>query len=117
MRKGTDGSVNFDTKIDTAGFEKGLDRAAKEHEKTAQEIEKNAQKSADSIDRSSETATQSVRAQVAKLAADYKKAGMDSSDAMKKAWSEIKSDTSASAWEVEKRSAAYRKPQKNPLKI
>lgn len=103
MRKGTDGSVNFDTKIDTAGFEKGLDRAAKEHEKTAQEIEKNAQKSADSIDRSSETATQSVRAQVAKLAADYKKAGMDSSDAMKKAWSEIKSDTSASAWEVEKK--------------
>ena len=51
-----DGSLIFDTKIDTNGFNKG---------------------------------TSSIKSQAATIAAAYKKQGMSSSDAFKKAWSEI----------------------------
>lgn len=40
-----DGSVNFDTKIDTSGFEKGLKQIDKSSEKAAKNVEKDTEKS------------------------------------------------------------------------
>lgn len=40
-----DGSVNFDTKIDTSGFEKGLKRIDKSGEKASKNVEKDTEKS------------------------------------------------------------------------
>jgi phage-related protein len=64
-----DGNLNFDTKIDTSGFEKG---------------------------------EQSLKGKAAKLAAEYKKQGMNSSDAFKKAWSEIERTSKPAAQKTAK---------------
>lgn len=40
-----DGSVNFDTKIDTSGFEKGLKQIDKSSEKALKNVEKDTEKS------------------------------------------------------------------------
>ncbi|MDF2907579.1 MAG: hypothetical protein K0R34_2900 [Herbinix sp.] len=64
-----DGNLNFDTKIDTSGFERG---------------------------------EQSLRSKAAKLAAEYKKQGMNSSDAFKKAWSEIERTSKPAAQKTAK---------------
>lgn len=59
-----DGYLRFNTEIDNSGFEKG-----------AENLEK------------------SAKSRAAKLAAEYKRQGMNSSDAFKKAWSEIERDS------------------------
>jgi phage-related protein len=64
-----DGNLNFDTKIDTSGFEKG---------------------------------EESLRSKAAKLAAEYRKQGMNSSDAFKKAWSEIERTSKPAAQKTAK---------------
>lgn len=97
-----DGSVNFDTKIDTSGFEKGLKTVEKEYEKTADSVEKDSKKSSEKIEKSSDDTSKSVRSQVAAIAAEYKKSGMNSSDAMKKAWADIKSNSKSSSESVKK---------------
>lgn len=95
-----DGSVNFDTKIDTSGFQKGMKEIEKGHEKATDSVEKDAKKSSEKIEKTSDDTSRSVRSQVAAIAAEYRKSGMSSSDAMKKAWDDIKSDSKSSAESV-----------------
>ena len=103
---GKDGSVNFDTKIDTSGFKKGLKDVEKAYDKTSDAVEKNSEKSSDEVIRRADDTSKSVRSQVAALASEYKKAGMSSSDAMKKAWKEIKGDAKESSESVKKHIAS-----------
>lgn len=63
-----DGKVVIETDLDSSGIEKGLKKSEK-----------------------------SMKAQVASMAAEYRKQGMSASDAFKKAWSEIKRGSLASA--------------------
>lgn len=49
-----------------------------------------------------EKGTRNIRREAAKLAAEYRKAGMDSSSAMKKAWSEIERDSSTGTEKVKR---------------
>lgn len=64
MAHSYDGYLRFNTELDNSGFEKG-----------AENLEK------------------SAKSRAAKLAAEYKKQGMSSSDAFKQAWSEIERDS------------------------
>lgn len=63
-----DGTIIIETGLDNSGIEKGIKQTK-----------------------------QSLKAQVASLAAEYKKLGMSSSDAFKKAWSEIERSSGTSA--------------------
>lgn len=66
-----DGSLKFDTKIDTSGFEKGTEQI-----------------------------TKSAKAQAATLAAIYRKQGMSQSDAFKKTWAETERTAKTSTTKV-----------------
>lgn len=81
---GTDGSIAFDSGIKTDGLKKDLS-----------EMEEAISDSANSAEKKAEKASDNMRAQAAKLAAEYKKAGMNASDAMKKAWEEVKNGAPA----------------------
>lgn len=81
---GTDGSIAFDSGIKTDGLKKDLS-----------EMEEAISDSANSAEKKAEKASDNIRAQAAKLAAEYKKAGMNASDAMKKAWEEVKNGAPA----------------------
>lgn len=74
----------FDTGIDKSGLEKGLAEIEESIASTASNSEKEAEKAFDSM-----------KSQVAKLANSYKEAGMTASDAMKKAWEEVRDGSSS----------------------
>lgn len=74
----------FDTGIDKSGLEKGLAEIEESIASTATNSEKEAEKAFDSM-----------KSQVAKLANSYKEAGMTASDAMKKAWEEVRDGSSS----------------------
>ena len=74
----------FDTGIDKSGLEKGLAEIEEAIASTASNSEKDAEKAFDSM-----------KSQVAKLANSYKEAGMTASDAMKKAWEEVRDGSSS----------------------
>lgn len=74
----------FDTGIDKSGLEKGLAEIEESIASTASNSEKDAEKAFDSM-----------KSQVAKLANSYKEAGMTASDAMKKAWEEVRDGSSS----------------------
>lgn len=80
----TNGSIAFDSGIKTDGLKKDL-----------AEMEEAIADSANSAEKKAEKASSNMRAQAAKLASEYKKAGMNASDAMKKAWEEVKNGTPA----------------------
>lgn len=82
-----DGKIIIETDVDTSGINKDLNDIKKVSAASAKAIESD-------LDRIKNNG-KSSRSQIASLAAIYKKAGMDSSEAMKKAWSEIE-HTSAS---------------------
>ena len=74
----------FDTGIDKSGLEKGLAEIEESIVSTATNSEKEAEKAFDSM-----------KSQVAKLENSYKEAGMTASDAMKKAWEEVRDGSSS----------------------
>lgn len=74
----------FDTGIDKSGLEKGLAEIEEAIASTASNSEKDAEKAFDSM-----------KSRVAKLANSYKEAGMTASDAMKKAWEEVRDGSSS----------------------
>lgn len=84
MGSSYDGSILINTKIDNSGLDKGL----KEQ-------------------------TNSVKSQVAKLAAEYKKQGMNASEAFKKAWSEVDRSSQKTWSGVEKSSKNAAKNSSN----
>ena len=77
-------ALAFDTGIDKSGLEKGLAEIEEAIASTASNSEKDAEKAFDSM-----------KSQVAKLANSYKEAGMTASDAMKKAWEEVRDGSSS----------------------
>lgn len=77
-------ALAFDTGIDKSGLEKGLAEIEESIASTASNSEKEAEKAFDSM-----------KSQVAKLANSYKEAGMTASDAMKKAWEEVRDGSSS----------------------
>lgn len=79
-----DGFLKFSTKLDTSDFKKGV-----------QDTEKDAKKLA------------------ATLAAEYRKAGMNQSEAMKKAWEDIKNSTNSGTETVKKSVQDTVKPSKD----
>lgn len=79
-----DKALVFDTGIDKSGLEKGLAEIEESIVSTATNSEKEAEKAFDSM-----------KSQVAKLANSYKEAGMTASDAMKKAWEEVRDGSSS----------------------
>ncbi|MBE5877702.1 MAG: hypothetical protein E7290_12545 [Lachnospiraceae bacterium] len=74
MASGYDGTVKIDTRLDTQHFEQDA-----------------------------KTINQTARSQAARLAAEYKRQGMNASDAFKKAWSEVEHSSKSAA----KKSQSY----------
>lgn len=79
-----DGSIAFDSRINTDNLDKDLSKMEEAISDTASTAEKETEKSFDNI-----------KSQVVKLASTYKKAGMTASDAMKKAWEEVRDGSSS----------------------
>lgn len=84
-----DGHLNFDTKIDTSGFDKGTANVEKSAEKAGKSTEKTAEKTAAEIDKILASTEKSAKAKAASIAAIYKKNGDDASVAFKKAWDQV----------------------------
>ena len=61
-----DGSVNFDTKIDTSGFEKGLKQIDKSSEKAARNVEKDTEKSSKNAEKKAGNAADDISKSFAK---------------------------------------------------
>lgn len=80
----SDGTIAFDSRIDTDNLEKDLSK-----------MEEFISDAASTAEKEVEQSFNSVKSQVAKLAATYKDAGMTASDAMKKAWAEVKGSSTS----------------------
>ena len=79
-----DGTIAFDSRINTDNLEKDLSK-----------MEESISDAASSAEKESEQSFNSIKSQVAKLANSYKEAGMTASDAMKKAWEEVRDGSSS----------------------
>lgn len=74
-----DGHIEVDAQIRTTNFEKSL-----------KEMVASAESSTDDITKKGDAMYKAMQSATMKLAAEYKKSGMDSKEAMKKAWSEVR---------------------------
>ena len=79
-----DGRIAFDSRINTDNLEKDLSK-----------MEESISDAASSAEKESEQSFNSIKSQVAKLAATYKEAGKTASNAMKKAWEEVRDGSSS----------------------
>lgn len=77
-----DGSLYFDTKIDTGGFKSGTNKISKEAEKSANDVSKKIQAILDDTEKS-------YKSKAATIAGIYRKQGLSMQESMKKAWSQI----------------------------
>ena len=80
----TDGSLIFNTKIDTSGVGKG-----------AKELDKEVSESANKIKTILSDTEKSAKSKAAAIAAEYRKMGKSQSDAFKEAWKTIRQDGEA----------------------
>ena len=78
------GPIAFDSRINTDNLEKDLSK-----------MEESISGAATAAEKETEQSFSSIKSQVAKLAATYKDAGMTASDAMKKAWAEVKESSTS----------------------
>lgn len=79
-----DGTIEFDSRISTDNLNRDLS-----------EMEEAISGAATAAEKETEQSFSSIKSQVAKLAATYKEAGMTASDAMKKAWAEVKESSTS----------------------
>lgn len=79
-----DGTIAFDSRINTDNLNRDLS-----------EMEEAISDAATAAEKETEQSFSSIKSQVAKLAATYKEAGMTASDAMKKAWAEVKESSTS----------------------
>lgn len=79
-----DGTIAFDSRINTDNLNRDLS-----------EMEEAISDTATAAEKETEQSFSSIKSQVAKLAATYKEAGMTASDAMKKAWAEVKESSTS----------------------
>lgn len=88
-----DGTIAFDSRINTDNLNRDLS-----------EMEEAISDAATAAEKETEQSFSSIKSQVAKLAATYKEAGMTASDAMKKAWAEVKE--SSTSFQTEERTVS-----------
>ena len=80
----SDGTIEFDSRINTDNLNRDLS-----------EMEEAISDTATAAEKETEQSFSNIKSQVAKLAATYKEAGMTASDAMKKAWAEVKESSTS----------------------
>lgn len=97
-----DGYLNFNTKIDTKGFESGTDRIASKTKITANEVSKTVSQSNAKIQEILDDTERSYKSKAASIAAIYRKEGMDTSEAMTKAWSVIERGSAGATGKIQK---------------
>ena len=79
-----DGSVNFDTKIDTSGFEKGLKQIDKSSEKAAKSVEKDTEKSSKNAEKKAESAADGISKSFAKSSGKMQSSMQEAGDKSEK---------------------------------
>ena len=99
----TDGSVVFGIEFDLGGIKKGMENAARNIEKSfTKPVKEAASKANGDIENILSNTQKSMKAKAASIAAVYKKQGLDSSEAFKKAWDQIERQSGTSASKVKK---------------
>lgn len=88
-----DGSVNFDTKIDTSGFEKGLKQIDKSSEKALKNVEKDTEKSSKNAEKKAGDAADGISKSFAKSSGKMQSSMQEAGDKSEK----IFKDTEATA--------------------
>lgn len=79
-----DGSVNFDTKIDTSGFEKGLKQIDKSSEKAAKNVERDTEKSSKNAEKKAGNAADDISKSFAKSAEKMQSSMQEAGDRSEK---------------------------------
>lgn len=79
-----DGSVNFDTKIDTSGFEKGLKQIDKSSEKAAKNVERDTEKSSKNAEKKAGNAADDISKSFAKSAEKMQSSMQEAGDKSEK---------------------------------
>lgn len=79
-----DGSVNFDTKIDTSGFEKGLKQIDKSSEKAAKNVEKDTEKSSKNAEKKAGNAADGISKSFAKSSGKMQSSMQEAGDKSEK---------------------------------
>ena len=90
-----DGYLNFNTKIDTSGVEKGTDKITAEVKETASDISKVASQTSEKIQAILNDTEKSHKSKAASIAAIYRSQGMNMSEAMEQAWSHIERNSAS----------------------
>lgn len=96
-----EGKLEFDTKINTSEFDKGVASVQKKAKKTAESVSASTadaaektvgevSKSAEKIKEILDDTSRSEKSKAGSIGAIFKKEGMNASEAMAKAWSEVK---------------------------
>lgn len=91
-----DGYLNFDTKVDVSGFEKGMDKVtskSEDGEKAVRDIGEAADEVNAKINAILNDSTRSMKSKAASIGAILKQQGQDSSTAMTNAWAMIERGT------------------------
>lgn len=79
-----DGSVNFDTKIDTSGFEKGLKQIDKSSEKASKNVEKDTEKSSKNAEKKAGDAADGISKSFAKSSGKMQSSMQEAGDRSEK---------------------------------
>ncbi len=90
-KSGSDGSVNFDTKIDTSGFEKGLKKLDKSSEKATKGIATDAEKATGKIEKKSGDAANSTAKDFSKASEKIKSSMQSAVDTSEKIFHDTES--------------------------
>ena len=90
-KSGSDGSVNFDTKIDPSGFEKGLKKLDKSSEKATKDIATDAEKATGKIEKKSGDAVNSTAKDFSKASEKIKSSMQSAGDTSEKVFHDAES--------------------------
>ncbi len=92
-----DGYLNFDTQIDTEGFESGAKKITAETKAVANEVNRTISQTDAKIQAILNDSGRSYKSKAASIAGIYRKEGMNASEAMTKAWSVIERGSAEAA--------------------
>lgn len=95
-----DGYLNFDTKISTTGFDNGTAKITAKTKSTASQVTKTASQTSAKIQAILDDTERSNKSKAASIAAIYRKEGMEISEAMEKAWSQIERGSTQSTKKI-----------------
>ena len=104
-----DGSLNFDTKVNTDGFEKDTEKINSETKKTADKVTSEAEKVKKKIDSILKDTERSNKSKAASISAIYRKQGLNQKEAFEKAWSHIERNSAETNDDIVKHSKSANK--------